>query len=85
MKINYNSIAKWISILILDYLVVMVCCLLLIRDDCFYDESMGDYWTLVGYDSFQKIVFIFLNLWLLLNFLFFILVLWTGWKKFKNA
>lgn len=82
---NYKSIIKWTFILIFDFSIFMILSVLLMDYDDFYDESKGEYWSLGSMTNYQKVIYILHNLWLLLNFLFFILVLWTGWKKFKNA
>lgn len=85
MEMNYKSIIKWTFILIFDFSIFMILSVLLMDYDDFYDESKGEYWSLGSMTNYQKVIYILHNLWLLLNFLFFILVLWTGWKKFKNA
>lgn len=85
MEMNYKSIIKWTIILIFDFSIFMILSVLLMDYDDFYDESKGEYWSLGSMTNYQKVIYILHNLWLLLNFLFFILVLWTGWKKFKNA
>lgn len=82
---NYKSIIKWTIILIFDFSIFMILSVLLMDYDDFYDESKGEYWSLGSMTNCQKVIYILHNLWLLLNFLFFILLLWTGWKKFKNA
>ena len=85
MKINYKSIIKWIAILIFDYLVFVVLGLLLIGYDDFYDESKGEYWSMASMTPFQKGVYILLNLWWLLNFLFLIKILWSYWTKLRKS
>ena len=85
MKINYKSIIKWIAILIFDYLVFVVLGLLLIGYDDFYDESKGEYWSMASMTPFQKGVYILLNLWWLLNFLFLIKMLWSCWTELRKS
>ena len=85
MKINYKSVFKWTIILVFDYAVVVVLSLLLMGYDDFYDESKSEYFSLASMTTFQKGVFIFLNFWLFLNFLFLVKILLSGWKKLKKS
>ena len=85
MKFKYKNIIKWVVILVLDYLVFAVLGLFLMDYDDFYVESQGEYWSLASMDTFQKCVYILLNLWWLLNFLFLIKILWSCWTKLRKS
>jgi hypothetical protein len=84
IKINYKNIAKWIVVLILDCLVFVVLGLLLMNYDDFYDESKGEYGSFGSMTTYQKIIDISFNVWILLNCFFFIKLLWSGWIKYKK-
>ena len=84
MKINYIKIIKWILIIVLDCLVYIAIGLILITYEDHYDESKGEYWSLDSMTIVQKGAFILYYVWLLLNFLFIIKIIWSVFKRIKE-
>ena len=84
MKINYKGILKWVIILVLDFLVYIILGLVLMTYSDFYDESKGEYWSLDSMTTVQKGAFILYYIWLLLNFLFILKIIWSVFKRIKE-
>lgn len=88
MKINCPVVIKWSLILVLDCCVVFILCLLLQDYEDSYNESKGQYWSLSSMTTFQKVIHISLDIWLSLNYLFFmnllIKTLFSWWFKLKE-
>lgn len=77
-----------IGIILLDLVVYMILGLLLMSYDDFYDESKGEYWSLESMTFWQKVNYIGLNIWHLVNlilmaFVIFKLVLFVKDRKWK--
>ena len=62
-----KKIFIWLGIISLDLIVYLILAMLLMQYDDFYDESKGAYWSLESMDFGQKINYIGLNLWHLIN------------------
>lgn len=62
-----KKIFIWLCIISLDLIVYFILAMLLMQYDDFYDESKGTYWSLESMDFGQKINYIGLNLWHLIN------------------
>lgn len=62
-----KKIFIWLGIISLDLIVYFILAMLLMQYDDFYDESKGTYWSLESMDLGQKINYIGLNLWHLIN------------------
>lgn len=84
MKINYKWILKWVIILVLDFLVYIILGLVLMTYSDFYDESKGEYWSLDSMTMVQKGAFILYYIWLLLNFLFILKIIWSVFRRIKE-
>ena len=69
---------------IFDIFIYMVFSLLLMGYDDFYHESKGEYWSLASMTTFQKIVYISLHIWNILNIIVLIFVLYKVGKAVFN-
>ena len=81
-----KNIAIGIGLIIFDLAVYIVLGLLLMNYDDFYDDSKGEYWSLGSMTFWQKINYIGLNLWHLVNLILILYVIYRIIKAIrKNA
>ncbi|AIM61179.1 hypothetical protein IZU89_12185 [Cellulophaga lytica] len=64
-----KNIAIGIALVIFDLAIYIVLGLLLMNYDDFYDESKGEYWSLESMTASQKVTYIGLNIWHIVNIL----------------
>jgi len=84
--LTLKNILIGIGIVIFDLAVYVVLGLLLMNYVDFYDESKGEYWSLESMTSWQKLNYIGLNLWHLINLLLIGYVIYRIIKELrKNA
>lgn len=77
-----SKIIKISFLIFLDFAVYILCGLFLMGYDDFYDERQGEYFSLSSMENKFKIVYIFLNLWNILNCLILLYILFKIYKKF---
>ncbi|TDW52397.1 hypothetical protein EV144_1011087 [Flavobacterium sp. 270] len=81
MKISNKLIIKVISFIILDLLVFIFCGVFMMGYDDFYNESQGEYFSLSSMKNQYKVIWVFYNLWLVLNVLLILYVFYRFYKK----
>ena len=84
MNEKFKSIIKWTIILIVDFIVYIFLGLLLMDYDDFYDESKGEYWSLSRMTTFHKVIYISFNIWIILNALLAIFIIYKFWKTLNK-
>lgn len=62
-----KNIFIWTGIILIDLVVYVILGMLLMQYDDFYDESQGAYWSLESMNFWQKVNYVGLNLWHLIN------------------
>jgi uncharacterized membrane-anchored protein YhcB (DUF1043 family) len=62
-----KNIFIWTGIILIDLVVYIILGMLLMQYDDFYDESQGAYWSLESMNFWQKVNYVGLNLWHLIN------------------
>ena len=64
---KFKNVAFGIGFILIDLVVYVILGLLLMNYDDFYDESKGPYWSLESMTTTQKITYIGLNVWHVVN------------------
>lgn len=67
---SFKNVLIGIGLIIFDLAVYIFLGLMLMNYDDFYDESKGAYWSLESMTFWQKINYISLNIWCLINIIF---------------
>jgi hypothetical protein len=80
-KLFFLSLIKKIIFLFLDIFVFLFCGIYMMGYDDFYDETQGEYYSLLSMEIKFKIVWIFYNFWILLNCF---LLLYLVFRMFKK-
>jgi len=79
------KILLWASIIIVDIFIFLFLGLLQMQYDDFYDESKGEYWSLASMNMQEKIFFLALQFWQILNIIGIIcIVIYIGRKIYKR-
>ena len=65
--LSIKNILITFGLILFDLFVYLVLGLLLMNYDDFYDESKGEYWSLESMNFWQKVNYIGLNTWHLVN------------------
>ncbi len=65
--LTIKNILIVVGIIIFDFIVYVFLGLMLMNYDDFYDESKGEYWSLQSMDFWQKVNYIGLDVWNLIN------------------
>lgn len=73
-----------LGLIIFDLTVYILLGLLLMNYDDFYDESKGEYWSLESMNLWQKVNFIGLNVWHLINLIAIGYVIYRIVKEIKK-
>lgn len=81
MTILLKHILLIIGIVIVDLTVYIILGLLLMNYDDFYDESEGEYWSLASMTTTEKITYIGLNAWHLINIIGIIYIIYRLIRK----
>ncbi len=63
----WKKIVISLTILLADLFIGLVLGVLLMGYDDFYEESKGEYWSLSSMNTFQKRIYVGMNLWWSLN------------------
>jgi len=66
-KIRFIDIVYWLAIIGVDILVFIILGILLMGYDDSYDSSKGEYWSLASMNIIEKIIYIGLQIWSILN------------------
>ena len=86
-KCLYNIIF-WLTIIAVDFCIYAVLGLLLMQYEDFYDNSKGEMWSLVSMNTNEKIIYICLNIWNILNIIalicIFIYIIQKIYKRIKS-
>ena len=85
MKIKLKHIAIAISVIILDLAVYIFLGLLLMGYEDFYTESEGEYWSLESMTLSEKVTYIGLNVWNVLNLIVFTYLVYRIIKNIKKG
>jgi hypothetical protein len=73
-----------IAIIIFDLAVYIFLGLLLMNYDDFYDESKGEYWSLGSMETSDKVAYLGLHFWHLVNITLIIYVIYRIIKRIKK-
>jgi hypothetical protein len=84
MTISWKHIVLGLGIVIIDLAVYILLGLLLLNYDDFYTESEGEYWSLMSMTTTQKITFIGLNAWHVINVLGFAYIIYRLARKLRK-
>ena len=82
--LTVKNVLIGIGVIIFDLAVYVILGLLLMNYDDFYDESKGEYWSLESMTAWQKVNYIGLNLWHLINLLLIGYVIYRIIKELKD-
>lgn len=85
MTIKWKHIAVGTGIVIIDLSVYVILGLLLMNYDDFYTESKGEYWSLASMTMTEKITYIGLNTWHVINIIGIGYFVYLLTKKIKNT
>ncbi|PRP67149.1 hypothetical protein BST86_08585 [Nonlabens agnitus] len=84
MTISWKHIMLGIGIVIIDLTVYILLGLLLMNYDDFYTESEGEYWSLASMTTTEKITYIGLNAWHVINILGIVYIIYRLTRKLKK-
>ena len=73
-----------VGIILFDLIVYIFLGLMLMNYDDFYDESKGEYWSLESMDFWQKVNYIGLNVWHLINLIAIVILIYGIVKEIKK-
>lgn len=76
-----SKILKIILFAVLDLFVFIFCGIYMMAYDDFYNESHGEYFSLLGMKPEYKLVWVFYNFWIVLNCVFLFYVIFKMYKK----
>ena len=82
--ITLKKVTIGIGLIMLDLAVYVVLGLMLMDYDDFYDESKGKYWSLESMTTSQKVTYIGLNIWNIINILIIGYIIYKIIKILKN-
>src|SRR5690606_28962988 len=74
-----------VGIILFDLIVYIFLGLMLMNYDDFYDESKGEYWSLKSMDFWQKVNYIGLNVWHLINLIAIVILIYGIVKEIKKT
>jgi len=66
-KIRFVDIIYWLAIIGADIFVYMILGLLLMGYDDNYNSSKGEYWSLASMNSTEKLIYLALQTWNIIN------------------
>lgn len=66
-KFRFIDIVYWLAIISVDILVFIILGVLLMGYDDSYYSSKGEYWSLASMNILEKIIYIGLHIWSILN------------------
>lgn len=72
-----------ILFIIADLTIYLLLGLLMMQYDDFYDETKGGYWSWDSMSSFDRMVFVSLQFWNIINILIVLYLAYRGYKYFK--
>ncbi|KIA98812.1 hypothetical protein OA93_07965 [Flavobacterium sp. KMS] len=75
------KILKVFLLVFLDVAILIFCGIYMMGYDDFYEESQGEYFSLSSMETKYKIVWIFYNFWIVLNWLILFYILFRIFKK----
>jgi hypothetical protein len=75
------KILKVFLLVFLDAAILIFCGIYMMGYDDFYEESQGEYFSLSSMETKYKIVWIFYNFWIVLNWLILFYILFRIFKK----
>ena len=81
-KIRFVDIIYWLVIIGADLFVYMILGLLLMGYDDNYDSSKGEYWSLASMNSTEKIIYLALQTWNIINI---VGVFYIGHRLYKRV
>lgn len=84
MTISWKHIMIGIGVVIFDLAVYVLLGLLLMNYDDFQTEVNGEYWSLAKMTTTEKITYIGLNAWHVINLLGIVYTLYSLIRKLKN-
>lgn len=84
MTISWKHITIGIGVVIFDLAVYVLLGLLLMNYDDFQTEVNGEYWNLANMTIREKITYIGLNAWHIINLLGIVYTLYSLIRKLKN-
>ena len=84
-KIGTKQILIWLAIIAVDIFVFIILGLLLMNYDDFYDSSKGEYWSLASMNSTEKAVYIFYNVWIVINIIGLIYIGYKIYGKIRET
>ena len=76
-----SKILKIVLFLIFDLVIYIFCGIYMMGYDDFYDENQGEYFSFSSMKTEYKIVWTFYNLWIVLNCLLFLYIIYRVFKK----
>jgi hypothetical protein len=80
-KLSKLSVIKKIVFLFLDIFVFLFCGIYMMGYDDFYNETQGEYYSLLSMETKFKIVWIFYNFWISLNCFLLLYLVFRTFKK----
>lgn len=84
MTISWKHIILGIGVVIIDLAVYKLLGLLLMNYDDFYTEDKGEYWSLASMTTSEKITYIGLNVWHVINVLGIVYIGYRLTRKLKK-
>ncbi len=79
-----KNILLGIFIILIDLIVYLFLGVAMMDYDDFYEESKGEYMSLESMDTFQKSIFISMNIWNIINIVFVIFIIYKVYKHFTT-
>ncbi|MFK8046165.1 MAG: hypothetical protein AB8B72_11765 [Crocinitomicaceae bacterium] len=79
-----KNITIVVSVILLDFSIFLILGLLLMNYDDSYDVTKGVYWSLTSMNFWQKMSYLLLQFWYLINFIGIIYLLYRIVKHFRS-
>ncbi|WP_343330563.1 hypothetical protein [Polaribacter staleyi] len=79
-----KNVILGILFILLDLVVYIFLGIAMMDYDDFYEESKGEYMSLESMDTFQKSIFISMNIWNIINILLVIFIIYKVYKHFTT-
>jgi hypothetical protein len=80
-----KNILLGILFILIDLVVYVFLGIAMMDYDDFYEESKGEYMSLESMDTFQKSIFISMNIWNIINVVLVIFIIYKVYKHFTTV
>ena len=81
LKNRFFNFLKWFTIISIDFFIFMGLSISLMSYDDNYNESKGEYWSLTSMNLPEKTIYIWYNIYILVNIIGFFFILRNIYRK----